>query len=87
LSYSQNGTRFNGGLLNAAAQEWNEPGSPWENSYCESSNSKLWDEFLNGEMFCSIKERRELAERWRIHTTPLDRTPCFDTDRRFRKRG
>lgn len=24
-----------------------EPGSPWENGYCESFNSKLRDEFLN----------------------------------------
>jgi len=28
-----------------------EPGSPWENGYCESFNSKLRDEFLNGEIF------------------------------------
>ena len=27
-----------------------EPGSPWENGYCESFNSKLRDEFLNGEI-------------------------------------
>jgi transposase InsO family protein len=44
-----------------------EPGSPWENGYCESFNSKLRDEFLNGEIFYSIKEIRVLAERWRIH--------------------
>lgn len=25
-----------------------EPGSPWENGYCESLNSKLRDELLNG---------------------------------------
>ena len=25
-----------------------EPGSPWENGYCESFNGKLRDEFLNG---------------------------------------
>jgi putative transposase len=43
------------------------PGSPWENGYCESFNSKLRDEFLNGEIFYSIKELRVLAERWRIH--------------------
>ena len=24
-----------------------EPGSPWENGYCESFNGKLWDECLN----------------------------------------
>jgi putative transposase len=44
-----------------------EPGSPWENGYCESSNSKLRDEFLNGEIFYSMKEIRILAERWRVH--------------------
>jgi putative transposase len=44
-----------------------EPGSPWENGFCESFNSKLRDEFLNGEIFYSMKELRVLAERWRIH--------------------
>ena len=44
-----------------------EPGSPWENGYCESFNSKLRDEFLNGEIFHSMKEIRVLAERWRVH--------------------
>jgi putative transposase len=44
-----------------------EPGSPWENGYCESFNSKLRDEFLNGEIFYSLKEVQVLAERWRVH--------------------
>ena len=44
-----------------------EPGSPWENGCCESFNSKLRDEFLNGEIFYSLKELRVLAERWRVH--------------------
>lgn len=44
-----------------------EPGSPWENGYCESFNSKLRDEFLNGEIFYSMKELRVLAGRWRVH--------------------
>ena len=44
-----------------------EPGSPWENGYCESFNSKLRDEFLNGEIFYSLKEVQILAERWRVH--------------------
>jgi transposase InsO family protein len=44
-----------------------EPGSPWENGYCESFNSRLRDEFLNGEIFYSMKELRVLAERWRVH--------------------
>ena len=44
-----------------------EPGSPWENVYCESFNSKLRDEFLNGDIFYSLKEIRVLVERWRVH--------------------
>ena len=44
-----------------------EPGSPWENGYCESFNSKLRDELLNGEIFYSLKEARVLTERWRVH--------------------
>ena len=28
-----------------------EPGSPWENGYCERFNGKLRDECLNGEIF------------------------------------
>jgi len=48
-----------------------EPGSPWENGYCESFNSKLRDEFLNGEIFYSLKEVQVLAERWRVHYNTL----------------
>ena len=44
-----------------------EPGSPWENGYCESFNRKLRDEFLNGEIFYSLKEAPILTERWRVH--------------------
>jgi len=43
-----------------------EPGSPWENGYCESFNGKLRDEFLNGEVFYSLKEAQILTERWRV---------------------
>jgi len=32
-----------------------EPGSSWDNGYCESFNGKLRDELLNGEIFCSLK--------------------------------
>jgi putative transposase len=35
-----------------------EPGSPWENGYCESFNSKLRDELLNGEVFCTLHEAK-----------------------------
>ena len=42
-----------------------EPGSPWENGYCESFNSKLRDELLNGELFYSLAEARIVIETWR----------------------
>ena len=42
-----------------------EPGSPWENGYCESFNSKLRDEFLNGEILYTLKEAQVLIEWWR----------------------
>ena len=42
-----------------------EPGSPWENGYCESFNGKLRDELLNRELFYSLKEVQVLAEQWR----------------------
>ena len=44
-----------------------EPGSPWENGYCESFNSKLRDELLNGEVFFSLAEAQVLLEAWRRH--------------------
>ena len=39
-----------------------EPGSPWENGYCESFNSKLRDELLDGEIFFSLAEAQVLIE-------------------------
>jgi putative transposase len=33
-----------------------EAGSPWENGYCESFNSKLRDELLNGEIYYTLQE-------------------------------
>jgi putative transposase len=43
-----------------------EPGSPWENGYCESFNGKLRDECLNGEIFYSLKEAQIVIEKWRM---------------------
>ena len=43
-----------------------EPGSPWENGYCESFNGKLRDECLNGEIFYSLKEAQIVIETWRV---------------------
>jgi putative transposase len=42
-----------------------EPGSPWENGYCERFNGKLRDELLNGDIFYSLKESRIVIELWR----------------------
>jgi putative transposase len=44
-----------------------EPGSPWENGYCESFDNRLRDECLNGEIFHSLKEAQIMIERWRVH--------------------
>ena len=59
-------------LANTSAKTlYIEPGSPWENGFCESFNSKLRDEFLNGEIFFSMKEIRVLTERWRVNYDPV----------------
>ncbi len=41
------------------------PGSPWQNGYSESFNSRLRDELLNLEIFTSTLEARVLSENWR----------------------
>jgi putative transposase len=42
-----------------------EPGSPWENGYCESFNGKFSDELLDREIFYTPREAQVLIERWR----------------------
>jgi len=42
------------------------PGSPWENGYIESFNSRLRDELLNDELFVGLAEARSLIEDWRV---------------------
>ena len=42
-----------------------EPGSLWENGYCESFNARLRDELLNGEVFYTLKEAQVIIEQWR----------------------
>lgn len=69
---SDNGPEF----VSKAVQKWLEysgvdtlyvaPGSPWENGYVESFNSRLRDELLNRELFLHIDELRYVAERWRM---------------------
>ena len=43
-----------------------EPGSPWQNGYAESFNSKLRDELLAVEIFETVRQSRELATWWRL---------------------
>jgi transposase InsO family protein len=42
-----------------------EPGSPWENGYCESFNGKLRDELLDREIFTTLREAQIVIEGWR----------------------
>ena len=60
-----------------------EPGSPWENGYVESFNSRMRDEFLNGELFGNMYEAQVLTARWvkyyngiRPHSSLGGRTPA-----------
>ena len=51
---------------NGSATAYIPPGSPWENPFVESFNSRLRDEFLNIELFSSLPEAKVLAEQHRI---------------------
>ena len=51
-----------------------EPGSPWENGYCESFNARFRDELLNGEIFYSLRDAQILIERWRHHYNTVRRS-------------
>lgn len=68
---SDNGPEFIATALRQWLQQLNvktlyiEPGSPWENGYCESFNSKLRDELLAREIFYTLKEAQILVESWR----------------------
>jgi len=60
-----------------------EPGSPWENPYSESFNSRFRDEFLNVEVFGSKleakvlgREHREKYNHHRPHSSLGDLTPA-----------
>lgn len=54
-----------------------QPGSPWENGYCESFNGKMRYEFLNGEIFYSLFEAKVLTEKWRRHYNTLRPHSCL----------
>ena len=62
-----------------------EPGSPWENGYYESFNSKLRDALLNGEIFTTLREAQVLIENWRRHYNAVRPHHHSDIDRRRRK--
>jgi putative transposase len=60
-----------------------EPGSPWQNAYIESFNSRFRDEFLNIEAFGSLLEAKVLGEEHRYkynhqrpHSSLGDMTPA-----------
>jgi len=55
-------------LANLSVQtQYIEPGSPWENDYCESFNGKLRDKLLDGEVFMTLQEAEVVIESWRQH--------------------
>ena len=63
-----------------------EPGSPWENGYCESFNARMRAEFLNGELFGNMYEVQVLTRRWveyyntiRPHSSLSGRPPAPQT--------
>jgi len=58
-----------------------EPGSPWENGYCESFNGKLRDELLNTEIFYTLKEATILIDynAHRPHSSLGYRPPAPET--------
>jgi transposase InsO family protein len=39
-----------------------EPGSPWMNGVVESLNGRVWDEYLNGELFLDIPEAQAILD-------------------------
>ena len=48
------------------ATRYIEPGSPWQNPFVESFNSRLRDELLQTEEFTSLLEAQIVIEGWRI---------------------
>jgi transposase InsO family protein len=44
-----------------------EPGSSWENGFCESFNGTFRDNLLDGEIFCSLKEAQIIVGEWVKH--------------------
>jgi transposase InsO family protein len=55
-----------------------EPGSPWQNAYVESFNSRLRDELLSGELFPSLAEAKYLLDRHRLDYNHRRRHSALD---------
>ena len=68
---SDNGPEFISGRLRAFLEKveigssYIEPGSPWQNGYVESFNSRLRDECLACEEFSSVGEAEFVLSHWR----------------------
>jgi putative transposase len=68
---SDNGPEFIAHVLkrwckrSGTATAYIEPGSPWQNGFAESFNSRFRDEFFNTELFATVAEAQGLADRWR----------------------
>lgn len=43
------------------------PGSPWQNGYAESFNSRFRDEFLEMNYFYTLAEAQQLAQTWKVY--------------------
>jgi transposase InsO family protein len=76
LSYTQNGSTDDPSNLHALSLIHRVSDTP-ENGYCESFNSSLRDEPVNGEVFYTLREAQTPIERWRHQYNTLRRTaPC-----------
>ena len=68
---SDNGAEFTAHVIRAWLKSlgvktlYINPGSPWENGYNESFNGKFRKEFLDIEVFTTLKEAQVLTEQWR----------------------
>jgi putative transposase len=51
--------------FSGAGSAYIEPGSPWQNPYVESFNSRMRDELLSVELFSCLAEARVMVEDWR----------------------
>ena len=79
---SDNGPEF----IAASLREWLgqldvgtlyiEPGSPWENAYIESFNSRFRDEFLALEVFDNLRAAQQLTDQYRATYVSAYRTAC-----------